>query len=140
MNSLSILHCQHQINHSKFINHFIKGEKYFKHFNHYLIPYHCKDVNHNNCLIIGNFINPMWAPVERAMLTNANEFNYNYIKGKDFTIEYTPRKLTNYHIFGERRVYPNSILAYKNTLQPDSILLFPIHKDIAQPLINNQLL
>lgn len=141
MNSLSILHCQQQLNCSKFINHFIKGDyKYFKHYNHYLIPYHCKVVNHNNHLIIGNFIHPMWATVERAILSKSNEFNFNYLRGKDFTIEYTPSKLTNYHIFGQHRVYPNSIQAYTNTLQPNSLLLFPIHKNIATPLINNQLL
>jgi hypothetical protein len=140
MNSVTILHSHHHINPTKFINHFNKGEKYFKHFNNYLIPYHCKDVNHNNRLVIGKFIYPMWATIERAMLTKSNEFNYTYIKGKDFTIEYMPSSLTNYHIFGTHNVYPNGILANNMILQPNSILLFPIHKDIATPLINNQLL
>jgi hypothetical protein len=140
MNSIIILHSQYHINPTKFVNHFNKGEKYFKYLNYYLIPYHCKDVNHNNRLVIGNFIYPMWAIIERSMLTRSNIFNYTYIKGKDFTIEYTPNSLTNYHIFGTHRVYPNGILANNITLQPNSILLFPIHKDIATPLINNQLI
>lgn len=140
MKSLSIIHSHHQINPSKLLSQLVKGEKYFKHYNHYLIPYQCQDINHNNRLIMGNFMYPMWNTLERAILSQCSDFNFNYLKGNDFTIEYMPSRLTDYHIFGRRNVFPNRIRVYSNTLQSNSILLFPIPKEIAVPLIENKLL
>ena len=140
MKSLSIIHSCHQINPSKILSHLVKGEKYFKHYNTYLIPYQCQDINYNNRLIMGNFIYPMWNTLERAILSNNTDFSYNYLKGNDFTIEYVPSKLGDYHIFGNRCIYPNRIRANSNTLQPNSMLLFPIPKELAIHLIENKLL
>jgi hypothetical protein len=140
MSPLNIIHSNQQINISKYIDYLLKGEKYFKYYNHYLIPYQCQSVNHNNRLIIGNFVYPMWNTIEKAILSHNIDFKYNYVRGKDFTIEYNPRRLNDYHISGKMNIFPNKIRAYSNTLQPNSILLFPIHKKIAQPLIDNQLL
>ena len=160
MNSKLIIHSKYAINYAKFLNHSKslpqfcnKGEQYFQHHNSYLIPYHCKSVNNNTNLIIGNFIYPMWNTLESIILNKETTFNYNYIMGDKFTIEMTPTYLKNYHILNESdvtvenmhcqkkyRMYPNRIYACDMTLKPNSILLFPIHKDVADILIQTKLL
>jgi hypothetical protein len=161
MNSKLILHSKYAINYAKFLNHskllpqfYNKGGQYFQHYNSYLIPYHCKSVNNKTNLIIGNFIYPMWNTLESIILNKETTFNYNYIMGEKFTVELTPKYLKNYHILNESdvttdniiscqkkyRMYLNRIYASDITLEPNSILLFPIHKDVADILIQTKLL
>ena len=161
MNSKLIIHSKYAINYAKFLNHSKslpqfcnKGEQYFQYNNSYLIPYHCKSINNKTNLIIGNFIYPMWNNLESIILNKETTFNYNYIMGDKFTLELTPKYLKNYHILNESRVtndditscqkkyrmYPNRIYACDMTLGPNSILLFPIHKDVADVLIQTKLL
>lgn len=155
MNSKLIIHSKYAINYAKFLNHSKSlpqfcnnGEQYFQHHNSYLIPYHCKSVNNKTNLIIGNFIYPMWNTLESIILNKETTFNYNYIMGDKFTVEMTPKYLKNYHILNEAptpcqkkyRMYPNRIYACDMTLEPNSILLFPIHKDMADILIQTKLL
>jgi len=90
----------------------------------------------------------MWNTLESIILNKETTFNYNYIMGDKFTIEMTPTYLKNYHILNEAptpcqkkyRMYPNRIYACDTTLVPNSILLFPIHKDVADILIQTKLL
>lgn len=140
MASQVIFHTQNNINCNKIINQLIKGDKYVKHYNKYLIPYYCKQINHPNRVIYGNFVYPMWNTLERTILSRGAIFNYSYIKGKDYVIECNPSTFRDYHIFGETFVYPNGVKACEHTLLPNSMLLFSIDKDIALPLIQNQLL
>ena len=164
MNSKLILHSPIAINYAKFLNHHMllgvfgnktenKGTNYFQHDNSYLIPYRCNSINNKNNLIIGNFIYPMWNSIETVILNRETKFNYNYILGNNFTLEITPKHLKNYNIYNESdinieniscqkkyRMYPNKIHAFNTTLEPNSILLFPIHKDVADVLIQTKLL
>ena len=160
MNSKLIIHSKYAINYAKFLNHSKslpqfcnKGEQYFQYNNSYLIPYHCKSINNKTNLIIGNFIYPMWNSIETVILNRETKFNYNYILGNNFTLEITPKHLKNYNIYNESdinieniscqkkyRMYPNKIHAFNTTLEPNSILLFPIHKDVADVLIQTKLL
>ena len=164
MNSKLILHSPIAINYAKFLNHHMllgvfgnktenKGTNYFQNHNSYLIPYRCNSINNKNNLIIGNFIYPMWNSIETVILNRETKFNYNYILGNNFTLEITPKHLKNYNIYNESdinieniscqkkyRMYPNKIHAFNTTLEPNSILLFPIHKDVADVLIQTKLL
>ena len=164
MNSKLILHSPIAINYAKFLNHHMllgvfgnkeqnKANNYFHHHNSYLIPYSCNSINNKNNLIIGNFIYPMWNAIETVILNRETKFNYNYILGHNFTLEITPKHLKNYNIYNESdinienmscqkkyRMYPNKIHAFNTTLEPNSILLFPIHKDVADVLIQTKLL
>jgi hypothetical protein len=140
MASQVIFHTQNNINCNKIINQLIKGEKYVKHYNKYLIPYHCTQINHPNRVIYGKFVYPMWNTLERTILSRGAIFNYSYIKGKDYVIECNPSTFRDYHIFGETFVYANGVKACEHTLLPNSMLLFSIDKDVALPLIQNQLL
>jgi len=164
MNSKIILHSPIAINYAKFLNHHMllgvfgnkqenKANNYFQHDNSYLIPYRCNSINNKNNLIIGNFIYPMWNSIETVILNRETKFNYNYILGNNFTLEITPKHLKNYNIYNESdinienmscqkkyRMYPNKIHAFNTTLEPNSILLFPIHKDVADVLIQTKLL
>ena len=140
MSSQVIFHTSKQINCAKIINQFIKGDKYVKCYNQYLIPYHCHNINPENRMIFGRFLNPMWNTLERALLSRGTVFNHSYIKRNDFTIEINPNTFRDYHIFGQTFVYANGIKAYEHTLNTNSILLFPIDKTIAEPLIANYLL
>ena len=133
-------HTQHNINCAKIINQFIKGDKHIKYYNKYLIPYHCKEINHPNRMIYGKFVYPMWNTLERTILTRGAVFNHSYIKGKDFSIEFIPSTFRDYHIFGQTFVYANGIKACEHTLQSNSILFFSIDKAIAEPLIKGHLL
>jgi hypothetical protein len=138
--SLVIFHTQHSINCANIIRQFAKGEKYLSHKNLYLLPYHCKDVNHQQRLIVGGFINPLWNSLERTILTKSNNFDYTYIRGHNFLFEYDSDSKKKYHIFGDKHVYANAIQLDDNFLGSSSILLFPIQKDIAEPLISHKLL
>jgi len=164
MNSKLILHSPIAINYAKFLNHHMllgvfgnkkenKGHNYFQHNNSYLIPYRCSSINNKNNLIIGNFIYPLWNSIETVILNRETKFNYNYILGHNFTLELTPKYLNNYHIYNESNInienmscqkkyhmYPNKIHAFNTTLEPNSILLFPIHKDVADVLIQTKLI
>ena len=140
MSSQVIFHTQHNINCAKIVNQFIKGDKYIKCYNKYLIPYHCKQINQPNRMIYGKFVYPMWNTLERTILSRGALFNYSYMKGKDFVIEFNPSTFRDYHIFGQTFVYANGIKACEHTLQPNSILFFSIDKAVAEPLIRQQLL
>jgi hypothetical protein len=113
---------------------------HFKNYKHILVPYFCKDINHSNRIIFGNFIWPMWNTIERTILLNGAQFNHTYITGKDFTIEYKPTELKNYHISNKTELYYNKVLISDAALRPNSILLFQIPSDAAKPFIENNLL
>ena len=140
MNSPIIFHTQHNINCTKIINQFNKRDKYIKYYNKYLIPYHCKQIDHQKHMIYGKFVYPMWNTLERYLLTRNTIFNYSYMNGKDFIIEINPSIVKKYHIFGHKSIYINGIKANEHTLRSNSILLFSIDIAIAEPLIQNQLL
>ena len=140
MNPPVILHTQHNINCAKIIHKFINGDKYIKYYNKYLIPYHCQQVNHLNHMIYGKFVYPMCNTLENTLLTKGACFNYSYMKGKDFIIEFNPSIVNEYHIFTQNCRYPNGIKVYTRTLLSNSILLFSIDKATADPLIQSQLL
>lgn len=140
MSSSLILHSQSSINCAKIISQFVKGKRYLTSCNSYLIPFHCRTINHSKRFIVGDFIYPMWNILERSMIKNGGDFTYSYIQGKDFTIEYFPKNLIKYYVIGETKGYIQKISISELTLYSNSILLFPIHKDIASPLINYKLL
>jgi hypothetical protein len=135
-----IIHSQHKINCNKIISHFLNGGRYFKHYNKYLIPYYCRDINHTNRIIDGRFTVPMWNVLERHILSQGSTFDYSYFKGDNFVIEMTPTTFHNYHILGAKRIYADGVYACNHTLMPNSILLFPLERHIAEPLIDRQLL
>jgi hypothetical protein len=135
-----IIHSQHKINCTKIINHFNNGGRYFKHYNKFLIPYYCRDVNHTNRIIDGRFNTPMWNILERYLLSEGNTFEYSYLKGTNFVIEMTPTTFQNYHILGQKRIYVDGVYACGHTLLPNSLFLFSLDKRIAEPLIDRQLL
>ena len=141
MSASLIIHTSHHINCSKFLNHFTKvGGNHFKYYNNILVPYFCEEVNHNNHIIVGKFIWPMWNTLERSILSRGVDFNHTYIIGRNMTIEHKPTELKNYHIFGKTNIYANTVRAYDVTLLPKSVLLFSIPIDVAKPLIQNNLL
>lgn len=140
MSSQVIFHTQRSINCAKIVNQFIKGEKYIKCYNKYLIPYHCREINQSNRMIYGKFVYPMWNTLERTILARGAIFSHSYMKGKDYVLEFNPTTFRDYHIFGQTFVYANGIKACEHTIQPNSILFFSIDKAIAEPLINHQLL
>lgn len=135
-----ILHAQHSVNCVKLTNFFINGGKHYKHQRTILIPYLCQNINHEQRLIMGRFILPMWHTVERAMLSRGGIFSHSYISGRDFHIEHRPTELKNYNFIGTSAVSSKPILISEFMLHPSAILLFPIHCDVAKPLIDNQLL
>jgi hypothetical protein len=135
-----IIHSPHKINCNKIISHFINGGRYYKHYNKYLIPYYCRDINHTNRIIDGKFNTPMWNVLERYILSNGTTFDYSYFKGNDFIIEMTPTTFHNYHILGAKQIYVDGVYASNHTLVPNSVLLFPLDRHIAEPLIDRQLL
>jgi hypothetical protein len=140
MTSQIVIHSQNSINCKKIISQLLKGNQYIKYYNNYLIPYTCLDINHQNRIINGKFINPIWNVIERRILTGGGNFNYSYVKGKDFTLEFEPNKLRDYHIFGRTYVYANAIEISDTLLRPNTILLFSLDKNIAEPLIQNKLI
>jgi len=141
MSANLILHSPHHINCSKFLNHFTKvGGNHYKHYKSILVPYFCEEVNHNNSIIVGKFIWPIWHTLERTILSRGAQFNHTYIVGTNMTIEHKPTEYTNYHIFGKTNIFPNTISAYDKTLLSKSVLLFSVPSEVAQPLIDRQLL
>lgn len=140
MSANLIIHSPFRINSNKFVNQFLQGHRYYKHYNHILIPYLCRDINDNTGVIIGDFIWPVWNTLERTTLSRGCEFNHTYINGKNFCIEYRPEVLSKYYIFG-RKTYSRGTMQINDImLKPDSILLFPIPCDVAKPLIDNKLI
>ncbi len=136
-----IIHTSHQINCTKFINHFFKVQNnHFKHYRHTLVPYYCKDVNHTSNIILGTFIWPIWNTLERTILSNGARFSHTYISGNNFIIEYKPTDNKSYHILGKSGLHLNKIHISDATLRPNSILLFSIPSDTAKPLIQNGLM
>ena len=135
-----IIHSPININCSKFVSSFIRGNRYFKCYNTYLIPYHCKNIDYNNKIISGNYIYPIWNTIGRTMITTGAKFNYSYLKGNNYTIEYDSDNLDTYHIFRENHIYTNAITIYEKVLKPNNILLFPIHKEVADRLIYSGLM
>ena len=140
MSSQVIFHTQHNINCTKIFNQFIKGDKYIKYYNKYLIPYRCNHINHPYRMIYGNFVYPISNTLKNNILSKGATFNYSYIKGKEYITEFNPSTLGDYNIFCQTFLYPNGIEACEYTLQPKSILFFSIDKAIAEHLIQNQLL
>jgi hypothetical protein len=141
MSTNLILHSSHKINPTKFLNHFTKvGGNHFKYYNNILIPYFCEEINHNNRIIVGKFIWPVWNTLERSILSKGTQFNHTYIACKDTTIEHKPSEFKYYHIFGKTHIHANTIQASEKTLTPKSILLFSIPSEVATPLINRHLL
>lgn len=135
-----LIHSPHSINCNKFINQFVQQNKHYKHYKSFLIPYFCREVNHNSRIITGNFVWPVWNTLERTILSKPTKFSHSYITGKDFLIEYTPEELSKYQFYGLNSLSNNSIYASQVTLKPMSILLFPISSEVAKPLIENNLL
>ncbi len=135
-----IIHTQHKINCEKFINKLLQQNRHFQYYNNFLIPYFCKDINHNSAVISGNFIFPMWITLEKTILLKESNFTYTYISGNDFTIECKPDTLKNYSIINKTQLFKNTILAYEKTLVPNSILLFSIPSDVAKPFIEYKLM
>jgi hypothetical protein len=140
MSTNVFFHTQHNIRCSKIIDQFIKGDKYIKYYNKYLIPYYCRDVNQENRMIYGKFVYPMWNTLERTILSRGAVFSHSYIKGKDFVIEFNPSVYKDYHIFGQTFVYANGIKAHESTLKPNTVLFFSLDKAVAEPLIKTQLI
>ncbi len=140
MSANLIIHSPHSINCNKFLNQFLQRNRHYKHYKSFLIPYFCREVDHNSHIISGNFVWPMWNTLERTILSKGAKFTYSYITGKDFIIEYYPQELNTYQIYGLNNLSKNYIYASKVTLQPSSILLFPIDCAVAKPLIENHLL
>ncbi len=140
MNSHLILHSPFSINPSKFVTAFINGNRHFKYYNTYLIPYHCKNVDYTNKIIVGSFIYPVWNTIERTILQNGCKFKYSYVKGNNYSIEYNSDNVYTYHILGKNQIHTNSITIYESLLKYNSLLLFPIDKALAEPLIYSGLM
>jgi hypothetical protein len=141
MSANLIIHTPYHINCSKFVNHFTKvGGNNFKYYNNILIPYICQEVYHDNRIIVGKFIWPMWNTLERSILSRGALFNHTYITGRDFILEHKPSEVKNYHIFSTVNIMSNKIQIFDKTVHPSSILLFSIPNEVAQPLIDNHLL
>lgn len=136
----TFLHTPYSINCAKFVSQFIKGERYLKYRNNYLLPYTCYHINHDNKIIFGNFIYPMWNTIERNILNKNEQFNHSYIKGADFVLEFHPPSLKTYSILNSSSLQFHSIQISDILLKQNSILLFSIDKDIAEPLIRHKLM
>lgn len=135
-----LIHSPFSINCNKFVNQFLQRQRHYRHYNHILIPYFCKNINHNSAIITGNFVWPIWNTLERTILSRGCEFHHTYICGRDFLIEYQPESLSKYYITGKNTLSNNSILVNDLVLKPNSILLFPIDRNVAKPFIDNHLL
>jgi hypothetical protein len=138
-----ILHSSVNINCSKVLSAFNNGQRYFKKCNTYLIPYHCQEINYTNRIIIGSFVYPMWNSLERLLLSNGCIFNYTYIKGDNHSFVYKSDELkilSDYHISGKNKIHKSTVKINDKFLKPNTILLFPIHKTIAEPFKTAKLL
>ncbi len=135
-----LIHSQHSINCVKLVNFYTGGGKLYKYYNYYLIPYLCGAVNHENRIILGQFLLPMWHTLERTMLSRGGNFNYSYLTSNNFHLEYRANELKEYNFLGTSSVSSKPIVISDMFLKPQSILLFPIHRDIAKPLIEHKLL
>jgi hypothetical protein len=91
-------------------------------------------------MILGHFLLPMWYTLERTMLSRGGDFCHSYITSDNFHLEYRPRELKEYNFLGTSSFSSKPILISDTMLKPNSLLLFPIHKDIAKPLIEHKLL
>lgn len=134
------IHSPHSINCNKFLNQFVQRNRHYKHYKSFLIPYFCREVNHNSRIISGNFVWPIWNTLERTILSKRTKFSHSYITGKDFLIEYRPEELYAYQFYGLNSLSNSCIYASQVTLNSQSILLFPIDCEVAKPLIENNLL
>jgi hypothetical protein len=126
----------------------MNGEKYFQHNNNYLIPFRCKDINHDSQLTIGNFVYPVSNTLQKLILYKGAHFTYTYTLGDKFTLENRPTSLKCYNILHEDMntdnnnnmgykkvsVYPNNVYIFDTLLNPNTLLLFPVDKDIADIL------
>lgn len=143
MLSKLILHSPISFNYAKFINFHMNGEKYFQHNNNYLIPFRCKDTNYNGQLIIGNFVYPVSNTLQKLILYKGAHFTYTYVAGDKFTLENRPTSLKCYNVLHEDmntddnptrykkiNLYPNNTYIFDTLLKPNTLLLFPIDKDI----------
>jgi hypothetical protein len=135
-----IFHTHQAVSCSKFIKNYIQGQKHFKHNDLILLPYHCKEINHTNRLITGNFIYPMWKPFERTILSKGGHFTHSYVKMHQISMEITPNPsmFKDYHIFGQGYLHTNKVRVCEATLVPNSILFFQLHRNVAKPLIDHQ--
>jgi hypothetical protein len=133
-------HTPYTINCGRIISQFIKGEKHLKYYNNYLVPYHCSHINHEKQVILGNFVHPMWGTAARNVLNKTEKFNHSYVKGSDFTLEFNPSAFKQYNILNQSNLHLYPIQVSDILLKPNSILLFSIHKDVAEPLIKNKLM
>lgn len=134
------IHAQHSINCVKLVNFYLNGGKLYKHYNSYLIPYLCSGFNHENRIILGYFLLPMWHTLERTMLSRGGDFNHSYISSDNFHLEYRAKEMKEYNFLGTSSLSSKPILISDVLLKPQSILLFPIHRDVAKPLIEHKLL
>ena len=147
MISKLILHSPIPFNYAKFLNFHMNGRKYFQHQHNYLIPYHCKDVNYGERLIIGDFVYPLSNTLEKLILYKGAHFTYTYMMGDKFTLENRPTTLRCYNILHENMnkdnnnaaykkvsIYPNTIFLFDNLLKQNTILLFPVHTYITDRL------
>ncbi len=140
MTSSLLIHAQHSINCVKLVDFYKGGGKLYKHYNSYLIPYLCSGFNHEHRIILGHFLLPMWHTLERTMLSRGGDFSHSYLTSDIFHLEYRPRELKEYNFLGTSSVSSKPILISDMFLKPQSILLFPIHRDVAKPLIEHKLL
>ena len=135
-----IIHSHNYIDFNIISKQLQKTQQYIQYNNSVLIPYLCRDIYHDKQIIQGNFIFPMWNVFERSILSKKTEFNFSYILGSNYNFQYQPENLKPYHLIGKKHVYVNSVLIGPVLLRPNSLLLFEVDKDIADPLINNKLL
>jgi hypothetical protein len=140
MNSNSIFHSQTPINCYKVITQLLQGKHHIKWYNKYIIPFHCQNVNLKNRSIRGDFLYPVWKPINRAILYNGGNFRYTFFHKNDLTIEIKHQELVNYNIYSNTKMYPASIKLANDIVYDDSFLLFTLPKDIAEPLIHKQLI
>lgn len=134
------LHSSKSISCGKIVSQFIKGEKYIKSKNTYLIPYHCSYINQEKQVILGNFIYPMWNTLERNILVQGTQFKYSYVKGIDFMLEFNSTTQKNYKILSQNNLQFYSVQISDILLKPNSILLFSIDKKVGDTLIENKLM
>ena len=147
MLSKLILHSPISFNYAKFLNFHMNGEKYFQHNNNYLIPFRCKDINHDSQLTIGNFVYPVSNTLQKLILYKGAHFTYTYTLGDKFTLENRPTSLKCYNILHEDMntdnnnmgykkvsVYPNNVYIFDTLLKPNTLLLFLVDKDVADIL------
>jgi hypothetical protein len=135
-----IFYSRYNINCNTIISQFIKGNKHIRYGNNYLIPFHCQNINTDNCVLKGNFIYPIWNTLERTILSSNNTFPYTYLSGDKFTIEIKNNALKSYNLISGNRLYSNSLKISDSYLKQNALLLFPIHVAIAAPLIDYKLI